>query len=498
MTSDVPGALELGGDVMGDGGTVLVQRLADDVLPGWLPPRRWFGRKDSEVVSVTVTGIEPLYRTADEAGLLCLFSAALGDGTRLPVAMPLAMVRGASAATGLIARASGADGTWSVIDGPQHDRLRDWLGAWFCGRVSAESIALAMEPVQSAREIRVTDTRLLSAEQSNTSIRVGQEAIVKLFRSPAGGQNPEAEVGRFLATVGTFPGAAPLLAEASWTNQDGQSQTIGVMQGFIAGATDGWEWTLAALAGLNRESLPALEREAGVLGRQTAELHLALASDRSRRDFAPEVIRHGDVERWISASDSALDRLMALLTDRLAQLDGEVRDLAAAVIAIEPALRARAHGHGRLLGLAKIRIHGDFHLGQTLRTREGTYVFLDFEGEPARSLAERRVKTTPLRDVAGMVRSFAYARGAATIAAGAGDDTALIALWERNARRAYLDAYVETARAGGATFISEDDGDLRAAVAAAELDKAIYEVFYELNNRPAWVAIPLRAMLSSG
>jgi maltose alpha-D-glucosyltransferase/alpha-amylase len=179
---------------------------------------------------------------------------------------------------------------------------------------------------------------------------------------------------------------------------------------------------------------------------------------------------------------------------------GSTADLISTLIALADRLPSRSVGFERLVGALKTRVHGDYHLGQTLRTTSGDFVILDFEGEPQRPIAERRAKTSPLKDVAGMLRSFGYARGAAERDAFArGDDReslrADLVAWERSARRAFLASYVVTSRRGGARYLPSSDDDLRQAVAAWELDKALYEVNYELNNRPDWLALPLSAVI---
>jgi maltose alpha-D-glucosyltransferase/alpha-amylase len=174
--------------------------------------------------------------------------------------------------------------------------------------------------------------------------------------------------------------------------------------------------------------------------------------------------------------------------------------MADAFLAIAPGLESRASGFDRLIGRAKTRVHGDYHLGQTLRTQGGNFIVLDFEGEPQRSIEERRRKTSPLKDVAGMLRSFSYARGTSTpwLSPGSVVLHADLVNWERGIRDAFLATYISTVADGGGSFLPESAEDMSTALSAWELDKAAYEVLYELNNRPDWLWIPLAAMIKYG
>jgi maltose alpha-D-glucosyltransferase/alpha-amylase len=229
-------------------------------------------------------------------------------------------------------------------------------------------------------------------------------------------------------------------------------------------------------------------------------MHLALESARSDPDLAPQPIGNEDAAAWASGTVEAVASTSQKLEAITGRETGEARDLIEAFLRLAPRLSARASGFESLVGLSKTRVHGDFHLGQTLRTTHGDFVILDFEGEPQRAIAERRAKTSPLKDVAGMLRSFGYARGAAERDVGTSDsrsqtERASLISWERLARRAFVDSYVNESRRGGAGYLPNSDDDVRLALDAWELDKALYEVNYELNNRPDWLALPLAATL---
>jgi maltose alpha-D-glucosyltransferase/alpha-amylase len=306
-------------------------------------------------------------------------------------------------------------------------------------------------------------------EQSNTSIIFGDVLIMKVFRRLVDGLNPELEITRYLTEHTAFRNTPPLAGALEYFDGNGRAATLAVAQGLVKGGRDGWQWILERLD-RGDGGLEALRR----LGRRTAELHLALAAPTPDPAFGTEPIGPDDISAWTAA----LERQVA----------------AARAAAAGPPLPDLPAGAGDalagLLGAAKIRHHGDFHLGQTLVLGDGEdFMVIDFEGEPLRPLEERRRKHTPLRDVAGMLRSFAYAAAAS---ARAGRD---VGGWEADARTAFVQGY--RAAAGGAAFLPSSPKAFARAVAALELEKAAYEVVYEANNRPDWLEIPLRGLLSA-
>jgi len=377
--------------------------------------------------------------------------------------------------------------------------------------------------------------RLGSAEQSNTSILYGQRLILKLFRRLQSGENPDVEICRFLTEVAHFQQIAPFLGEITISPSGGEETTVAMLQGLVASEADGWEWFLDRLsrffpavismaapadgqpAGfVNDSETPLALREhagelldaAALLGRRTAEMHLALATPTDDPGFSAERFTPEDLNRQGLSIEDQVKSAFEALRAKLATLPEDIADDAALLLARRRELLARARSLA--LGTAsgkKIRIHGDYHLGQTLRTSSATgsggdFVLLDFEGEPARPLAERRRKQSPLKDVAGMIRSFSYAafagldqfRSAHPGRAGAAENLAGWArAWEHAASAEFLRAY--------RSIISEDESLLpppeqaQALLTAYVLEKALYELLYELNNRPAWLRIPLIGML---
>ncbi len=391
-----------------------------------------------------------------------------------------------------------------------------------------------------------------SAEQSNTSIIYGKQLILKLFRRFQPGENPDVEIGRFLTEVSHFTHIPAFRGEISITPPQGEKTTVAMLQTFVSSQGDGWDWFLDQLtrflpmlaavppppkthaASFLREpeplsaimapAQPALEA-AALLGRRTAEMHLALSVPTDLPAFAPafaaEPFTPEDLSHDASRIEAQIKSSLEALKFKLPTLDDFTSDAAGLVLSRRLALIERARGVATLPAAGqRIRIHGDYHLGQTLRTAlapedsaaatagRGDFVLLDFEGEPARLLAERRRKQSPLKDVAGMIRSFSYAArfglhrflerspdrlqeprpGAATpLAAWAG-------VWEEAASAAFLRAYREVIAANPALL--PPPGEAQTLLDAYILEKALYELLYELNHRPEWLRIPIDGILA--
>ncbi|HEY3614001.1 MAG TPA: phosphotransferase [Gaiellales bacterium] len=314
------------------------------------------------------------------------------------------------------------------------------------------------------------DARALGGEQSNSSVVYGERAILKAYRRLEPGESPELELLRFLGRQG-FEHAPPLLG---WYRHAGPpiTATLGVLQAFVPGARDGWACALDSFAEPG-PFLASLRR----LGEVTGRMHAVLASDTLDPSFAPEPLA-GEMLTW--AAREAEGDARALLGSLVP--GGPAEDVRARASEVLEYLRALlAEGGGQV-----IRQHGDYHLGQVLWTG-GDWIVLDFEGEPARPIAERRRKSSPLRDVAGMLRSFAYA---AETARSSGAD--LPAGWESEARATFLGGYVSVV---DHSLLPLGGGERERLLAACELEKALYELRYELDNRPGWVHVPVAGIL---
>ena len=314
--------------------------------------------------------------------------------------------------------------------------------------------------------------RRLGGEQSNTSVALGDALVLKHFRRLAEGVNPEAEMTRFLTEHTSFRHTPRLAGHLEYRDDAARPTTLAVAQELVADARDGWQWVLEQLAEPPRAAaaMTALRR----LGQRTGELHRALASDPHAPAFAPEPITAADVAGWTES-------VIAQLSAARAALGGDA-------VPVDPGAVRR--GLAPMIGRGKIRHHGDFHLGQTLyRPAAGDWMIIDFEGEPLRPLDERRRKHVALRDVAGLLRSIDYAAVSAPGAASAGP------AWQADAARAFVEGYRRAA--GAAPFLPDSDAGLRDVVAVFELEKAAYEIVYEANNRPDWIAILKRGLLNA-
>jgi maltose alpha-D-glucosyltransferase/alpha-amylase len=320
----------------------------------------------------------------------------------------------------------------------------------------------------------IATPRSLGAEQSHTSFVAG-EIVFKLYRRVAPGVNPEIEAGRFLR--GTAFRAAPrLVGSLAYVDAAGVETSLAVLQKFVRSRGDGWSHVLRLLRA--HAGSRVLEDEARALGGLTADMHGALASRTDAAGFMPVPGTADHWGMWRSSYAARAARVEVELGAALGTLPPAAAGDARAMLgALGNAPRAIAGGAPPF---ELIRVHGDYHLGQTLRTDEG-YVVTDFEGEPSRTIEERRAPNAALKDVAGMLRSFDYA---VAVALGEGDHTPAAPL-----RAAFLAAY--RARSGAARFLPTDSAAFAAWLAFFELDKALYEIEYELHHRPEWLWIPL-------
>jgi maltokinase len=453
-------------------------------LAEFLPTQRWFAGKGRKVAEVRVESSVPL-RTALPTLSAVVATVAYADGGAERYHVPVGHDRGLEARQ-LTDRVPGAViyETKGPTGGPFYDAARDErLGGVYLDLLSR---AANVEQLRFHRMPAWTETlrgpgKLLGAEQSNSSLVFANRLILKLFRLLEPGENPELEVTRALAGAGFEACPAPL----GWI--EGLGSTLGILQRFYPGSVDGWKLATERVADHYESEAGEpgnFAGDAGALGRLTAELHAAMAS------ALPKV----------AAGQPDLGRLSARLLGQLTQVTALVPELAQYRQAIEEVYtKAEAAGGGsRYLQ----RIHGDYHLGQVLKVpsgddREGRFMVIDFEGEPARPLQERRRLASPLQDVAGMLRSFDYA-AFSPLVLGEDPDTpgptrdelarfeGPAAAWIEACRGAFLDGYLAVAGDNGPAA-----GDAELLLRAYELDKAVYEVMYEARHRPPWLQIPL-------
>ncbi|QJQ95822.1 MULTISPECIES: maltose alpha-D-glucosyltransferase [Halomonadaceae] len=359
-----------------------------------------------------------------------------------------------------------------------------------------------------------------SAEQSNSSVIIDHQLVLKLFRRLEPGLHPEAEIGRYLTEHG-FEHVAPLHGEVTRFDEQGTPQTLMILQGFIDNQGDAWSWTRTTLERAIREAVTdnetgrdssredavygardELERFAITLGRRLGELHMVLASPTDNPAFTPELAGEAQVAYWTQRVTERVEEALALLERHKSAAGEAEQQLASEILAKRDTLLSSI---GKMSALAEgsmvTRIHGDLHLGQVLVAHDDAYI-IDFEGEPARPLEERRAKDSPLRDVAGMLRSFDYACAKVEEARPGGDsDEAQIDTGHEVAeqylikgRQEFLNAYWQ------ATLELPHEWKQASGAAAAVdlfvLEKTAYEIAYEAANRPAWLGVPLRGLAS--
>jgi maltose alpha-D-glucosyltransferase/alpha-amylase len=509
------------------------RRQLEQVLPAFLQRQRWFGAKGKTVSGAEIGDIVPL----GLAGALALVTVSYAEGERDVYVLPLA----ARTAEGdgwpppenaVIAEVEASDGRWLLFDGVWEGAVAEALLGLFDRRPPRAS-GLDVERTGAFRRIRggrdALTPQVMSGEQSNTSIAFGDRLILKLIRRLETGRNPDLEIGRFLTERVAFPNTAPVAGAISARGVGREPGTVAIVHGFVPNEGDAWSYALDALDDYYGEALaratqgPAPQppsplawlppeppsdeaREvvgpfllnAEVLGQRVAELHLALASGVDDPAFAPEPFTALYQRSLYQSIRSLTSRVLRRLRSRFPDVEGAA-DLLGREREVFDRLDALLRG-GRIEGM-RIRVHGDFHLGQVLWTGSD-FVIIDFEGEPARPLGERRIKRSPLADVAGMLRSFDYAaeqalRAPSTAMRVPEDPRPVLEDWARAWRRwtsaAFLSRYLETAEGG--PLVPEDDEQARRLLDASVLEKAVYELGYEMDNRPDWVVTPVRGIL---
>lgn len=488
-----------------------LRSLDQGSLRAYLAGRRWFGAKQEAPVSVAFHDVIPLAAPGVTAAVTRL-DVILGDGRVERYQLPLALVPAAGPAgdvpSSALASVVAEDGATGLLCDALEDvnvlrlvargletgaRYTDGGASWILSpMVGADVAGLGGLPVRAS-----------GAEQSNSTLMLGDRAVLKLYRRLEAGEQPDVEVARALAEHTDFRATPEILGTILLEDRDGAVTVAGMLQRMVPGARDAWSLALeSALAFLRerREDPPnPFARSMRELGRVTRELHEALAS-LELPAFAPRVASESDVEEWAVRVHETLDEGTELLA--AARAGGRLQGMDATIA--DAVLRRRVELLGDLDALAEavgdhpgwcIRIHGDYHLGQVLQGSDGRFMIIDFEGEPARLLAERRACGSALRDVAGMLRSFSYAASAAALEVGGVGFNPVVevrsARWERGVREAFLEGYLERAPSG---FLPPGREAVDHLVLLFEMDKVFYELAYELQHRPDWVWIPLRGV----
>jgi len=520
-------ALERGGDPPEPGRIVMHashDKVRDEVLLPYLRGRRWFAARNAAIEDVRVAMIAP-WKSDGGTWSITFVDATLANGTTHRYFVPLAM-------------------DWETRD---HDpvetfgtaaiakvRHRDRVGIFYAAFADAaftRALARAMGtnaevPLGNGR-LRFSSTTLYPAladaiaddvkvpavEQSNTAVFFGNRLFLKGYRRMREGVNPELELGRFLTEVSPFPNIAPVLGAVEYLREGREPVTLAVLQKFVENQGDLWQLTLQQLGHIlalphPKTGGPESPGEAAatdfhlgrmaLLGRRVAELHRALCAKTGDPAFDPEPTTGADLDAWKAAIEAEMEASFAALEAMRGRLEGDARAEADALVRNRDKLRARVRAAALPAdALVKTRFHGDLHLGQVL-VAEDDFIIVDFEGEPARPMSERRVKSSVLRDVAGVLRSFSYAAHAARMrhepgAAPSGAALDAVRDWERGAARHFREGYVRAA--AGLASVPADAAAFQSLLDLFLVEKALYELRYEIAHRPDWIAIPLHGLL---
>jgi maltokinase len=447
----------------------------EDTLASWLPTQRWFSGRKAPIGDLAITADVLLAAGDPEFRHLVITASQGGEVARYQILAGLRSALPASLGQVVIGPAAGGMTAYDALHDPA---LASILLRSIAGQRSIGSLRFVREP--GAPIDNWSGSRVLTAEQSNTSLVFGEAAILKVLRRPFPGENPDLEVAGALWRLGSSHVAAPL----GWieTELDGEPALLGVLSKYLPNASDGWSLALSGVRrlydGLCRgngtsgqaQADPHFTGEAYLLGQAAAEMHADLAAAFGTGQLAPDALA------------SLADHMTRQLERALAEVPG--------LAGHEAKLRAAFAGLGEITGPVTIqRVHGDFHLGQVLRTRNG-WVALDFEGEPAIPLAQRRARYPVLKDVAGMLRSFDYAARQPLL--GRPDAERLgesARVWAQQCQAAFCTGY---ASAGGMDPLAN-----AVLLRALILEKAVYEVMYESRQRPAWLSIPLDSITAA-
>jgi maltose alpha-D-glucosyltransferase / alpha-amylase len=521
------------------------RRQLERLMPRYLPHCRWFRSKSRSINNVTIADTMPMSE-APNGPHLALLNVEYSNSEPETYLLPLAIATGDRARD---VRSRWPDQIIAEVNTIASDG--DGAGVLYDAVVDSEFLTTLFEIVARRRRHRGAvgellpgatqafhqlrgdpeshlEPRVLKAEQSNTSVVYGDRFIIKLFRRIEAGLNPDLEVGRFLTSRALFSHVPPLAGWIDYRTGNAEKRNLAVLQGFVPNEGDAWQFTLGELhrylenAATMSEPAPSTQKtliellalnepdplaaellghylgSARLMGKRLAELHLALTSTTDDPDFAPEPYSTLYQRSTFQSMQNLLARVMRALGSRASLVPKDLREQAQLIASHQREIGARFDDFRRCpLSLVRMRIHGDLHLGQILYTGKD-FAIIDFEGEPARPLSERRLKRAALRDVAGMLRSFHYAALTSTMeqlkigALGKFDFAGMepwTNFWRTWSSWSFLKGYLEAG--GHASFIPKDDNELRILLDAFVMEKAIYELGYELNNRPEWLLIPL-------
>ena len=496
--------------------------LEHDVLPAYLPQQRWFSGKDAVLESCALAR----WSEPDDTGrwLLTIVEAKQGAQSRkyfLPLAVQWTPVQSVSAACRPFVVAKLRQGAQEgiLLDAAASDSFAlDLLDAIRAHRtIPAPSGSIVFEPTQALERYPRPEQPVVGSvgrEQSNTSVVIEDHVVVKLYRNVSSGIQPEIDIGRFLTDVAGFANTPPLVGSVELRDEAGTPTALAVVHGFVRNQGDGWSQTVTYLNQfLDECALLPIEEVEGrqdrhnvylsrirQLGLRTGEMHKAFAVDTDDPAFRPEPVTREDLENWGKEARREAEKGLSALAAGLDDLDAEARADADFLLAnrdeIFRRIAANTPDH---VDAMKTRLHGDFHLGQVLVAQQDFYI-IDFEGEPRKTLEERRQKHAPLRDVAGLLRSLDYAAWSA-LARLVQDQpqrrellVRQATVWRDQASAAFLEAYAVGIK--GCPSYPHDEETVRRLLVLFMVEKIFYELGYEIANRPSWVGIPLAGAMT--
>jgi maltose alpha-D-glucosyltransferase/alpha-amylase len=498
-----------------------------EVLPAYVRNRRWFASKARSITAMRVAE-QVAISSNPAAGQIWFIEVTYRDGAPETYTLPVQITRGDAAREvaqtaphAVIARFEGTeetilqDAVWDA--GFRETLFRAMAGQQRLRGATGEVIGISGTALSDPAA--VLPSHVLGVEQSNSSMVFENKYFLKLYRKLEDGVNPDVEVTRFLSENTGFANVPAFAGAIEYRRGKNEPTVVCAMQTAVTSEGDAWTMTLDSVSRFYERVLarkaelqsddaapgPLVDQLIGgvyperakLLGQRTAELHLALASEQEDKRFAPEPFNAMAQRSVFQNMRAMLRRSWELLGKKLPKLPANFREEAEEIFAAEKQILAQQQRIlDRISGAAKIRIHGDYHLGQVLYTGKD-FIILDFEGEPARALSERKLKRSALRDVAGMMRSYQYAAYSALWQPSMRtEDIPFLErwadFWYRQMSGVFLQSYLATS--AGAAFIPRDEDDLQVMLEAYLLDKAVYEVGYELNNRPDWVVIPIRGI----
>ena len=521
----------------------------EKLLPAFLMQRRWFGGKNKSIRDVEITENVPMPVNGNTAQIAFLTVNYLESESELYV-VALLIAHGAEAEEvletlphAIVAKIRG-DETGVLYDALWNPKFGSALLAAMAGGESfagsdGKIAAVGLDALKQEAGEELPAPTLSKAEQSNSTIVFGEQFILKVFRRVENGINPDLEIGRFLTEESPFDNSPPIRGYLEYRRRKGEPITLAILQKYVPNQGTGWSYTLDAMGqyletvvtdyinlevppitqdsiiDLSREEEPAQVveilgpylRAVRVLGKRTAEMHMALAKEDTGPDFVPETFT-GMYQRSIYQSmRSETSRVFQSLTKQVKKLTSEPQGMGRELLSKQSELlgKFQAVAGLRMTG-RRIRIHGDYHLGQVLTTGKDV-VIIDYEGEPLRSLSDRKLKRSPLRDVAGMIRSFHYAAYTSLLgrttdhvsgqAAVRAEDFPRLEAWCQHWYRWISAAFLRSYRltAGDAAFLPETEAEFKTLLEAFILWKAVYELGYELSHRPDWVSVPMIGIL---